>query len=371
MITLENTILAQYANSPVLMAWLGYLNAEIDTARTMYAPAVQATASFSGNLMVVTGVNWATGANPQGYFVPGQSISGTGLPSGLTVVSVNTGDGLVGTYTVSAWCPTLTGVAITGAQFGTQASMSVLNAFYYQLWNPYTAIGYGLDVWGRKVGVTRKVTVPYTPGLGAYFGFSNQAQTNYTGTVFGNSTGTFGSPFYTGSAVTQVQYLTDNVFRQLILAKARANIYSQSSFYTTLNNATSPTYGWVPLTPNIGGGITPTYAGGCSAMALNAMLNQLLGPSGLNLTEVYVQDNRNMTMTLIFQTALSPLYYAMMTQSGVIPRPAGVQVYLVNGVWTTQDLGFAGTGQEPFGQGPMVDTTDMYATVSQPFTPVL
>ncbi len=35
-----------------------------------------------------------------------------------------------------------------------------LNAFYDLVWNVATAQGWGLDVWGRIVGVTRNLNIP-------------------------------------------------------------------------------------------------------------------------------------------------------------------------------------------------------------------
>ena len=107
-------------------------------------------------------------------------------------------------------------------------------------------------------------------------------------------------------------------------------------------------------------------------------------PGSLGLTESYVQDNGNMTMTIVFNTALTGTNYAMMIQSGVLPHPAGVGIYIVNGATQEQlDFGFSGTGQEPFGFGPFYQglaqsvnllnaffpTTDMgfYGTNLEPF----
>src|SRR5215469_6969174 len=43
-----------------------------------------------------------------------------------------------------------------------------LQNFYDQCWNLDTAVGYGLDVWGRRVGVNRTLTVASAD----FFGFT-------------------------------------------------------------------------------------------------------------------------------------------------------------------------------------------------------
>ena len=43
-----------------------------------------------------------------------------------------------------------------------------IQAFYDNIWNVQTAIGYGLDVWGKIVGVSRQLSVPQSD----FFGFS-------------------------------------------------------------------------------------------------------------------------------------------------------------------------------------------------------
>lgn len=82
--------------------------------------------------------------------------------------------------------------------------------FYNQLWNIDTAEGYGLDVWGRIVVIPRIVTLTDTK----VFGFAEAGDRANFG----------GGPFYTGTLATENFTLTDDVYRQFILAKAAFNI---------------------------------------------------------------------------------------------------------------------------------------------------
>jgi hypothetical protein len=141
--------------------------------------------------------------------------------------------------------------------------------------NIATAISHGLDVWARIVGVVRVVTLE----SGVFFGFSGS--NGPSGTPFNNA------PFYEGDLTTNNFTLTDDTFRQLIYAKAAANI----------------TNGSIP--------------------ALNAILMNILFP---NRGNAYVADGLNMTMTYTFEFALQPFEMAIVQNSGVLPRSTGVQV---------------------------------------------
>ena len=57
-----------------------------------------------------------------------------------------------------------------------------------------------------------------------------------------------------------------------------------------------------------------------SIPAINHLLVMLFGSSG----RCYVKDNGDMTMTYHFDFTLTALQYAILTSSGVMPKPAGV-----------------------------------------------
>jgi hypothetical protein len=149
---------------------------------------------------------------------------------------------------------------------------SDIEAFYDLIWNIDTAQGYGLDVWGRIVGVNRVLNV----AAGAYFGFTGPSGTS--GDPFGQS------PLYSGQPTTGNFALSDDGFRTLILAKAAANICDGS----------------IP--------------------SINQILLTLFPGRG----NCYVVDNNDMTMVYHFEFILTPVEAAIVQQSGVLPRPVGV-----------------------------------------------
>jgi hypothetical protein len=177
-----------------------------------------------------------------------------------------------------------------------------LEAFYNLIWNVDTAQGYGLDVWGRIVGVERTLTVTES----GFFGFEQ-----------GNWKGWNQAPFYSGTLVTDNFVLTDQAFRALILAKAAANITDSS--IPAINKI------MMTLFPGRGNAYVResqqtryiTSFGfqqqGSSVRGWNqAPFNQSIGsyPFG-------------MQMTYVFEFALEPFEIAIVT-SGVLPKPTGV-----------------------------------------------
>lgn len=146
-----------------------------------------------------------------------------------------------------------------------------IDAFYDNVWNVATAIDYGLDVWGRIVGVNRVIQAPSDK----YFGFAEAG--DLSADPFNQS------PFYSGGSLTSNYRLSNDAFRQLIMAKAAANIWDGS----------------IP--------------------GLNAIL-RLLFPGQM----CFVLDGANMTMTYVFGWTLTPVQIGIVQTSGVLPRPAGV-----------------------------------------------
>jgi hypothetical protein len=148
-------------------------------------------------------------------------------------------------------------------------SANIANFLKY-IWDVRTAVGNGLNIWGKIVGVPR--TIP-------------------------------GSPPIT---------LSDFDYQTLILVKAAANI----------GNVTIPT--------------------------LNRLLTQIFSGSGI----VFVQDNLNMTLTYVFNFALTTAQIAIVQNSGAMPRPAGVGV----------NFSFPGMPNPQFGfdsDGPFIEGWDL------------
>ncbi len=154
-----------------------------------------------------------------------------------------------------------------------------ITSFYNSIWNILTANTYGLDVWGRIIGVNRNIQVPETFTFFSFSGTPGAAP--------------FGAhAFFSGAGGSGAQItLTDVAYRKLLLLKAAAN-YSN-----------------------------------CSVKDLNALIYGLYGSEG----KCSVLDGYNMTVVYDFQFSLSTTDYAVLTGSGVLPRPAGVALTIQQG----------------------------------------
>lgn len=173
-------------------------------------------------------------------------------------------------------------------------------AFYDFVWNVDTAQGFGLDIWGRIVNVSRELQVNASE---TSFGFQDGV----------NDYAPFGqAPFYSGPAATSTYRLADDAYRTLILAKALANISNTSS------------------------------------AALNQLLRNLFPGRG----RCYVNDMGGMAMRYTFEFYLEPYELAIVTSSGVLPHGAGVSVSVMQvalPVWGFSEMGTHDAA--PFGEG--------------------
>lgn len=142
--------------------------------------------------------------------------------------------------------------------------------FYDNQWNIDTAIGYGLDVIGRIVGVTRTIVIP---GGITYFGFFEAGARG-----FGQA------PFFSGEPVTTSFNLSDTDYRRLLNAKMLSNICDGS----------------IP--------------------SINSILLTLFQGRGNS----YVVDNQNMSMVYAFDFLLTQIDLAIINQVGILPTPCGV-----------------------------------------------
>jgi hypothetical protein len=158
-----------------------------------------------------------------------------------------------------------------------------IDDFYNLVWNIDTAVGYGLDVWGRILGVGRVVAVASTK----YWGYAEA--TSVSADPYGQS------PFYSGQKLTDNVFLDDEGFRTLLLAKAASNICNGS------------------------------------IEGINAILLMLYPGRG----NVYVVDGRDMTMQYKFEFQMTPLEVSIAQASGVLPKPAGVQATVVQEIHTS------------------------------------
>lgn len=184
-----------------------------------------------------------------------------------------------------------------------------IDEWYSMVWDVSTAVGYGLDVWGRIVGVSRDLLVPLTSG---FFGFK-------TGAVPETSLPLGFATFYPGTSSTQVYRLSDANYRLLIYVKALANI--SRTTIPSLNRLLVMLFGGIGFVA--GGPDTLYVVGGYVDDGYIETISS--APPGY---PCYVIDNGNMVMTYYFEFELSDYQVAIITQSGVMPRPTGVKAYL-------------------------------------------
>lgn len=178
-------------------------------------------------------------------------------------------------------------------------------AFYNFIWNVDTAQGFGLDIWGKIVGISRLLQITADSPV---FGFEN-SDTPPDWAPFNQGT------FSTGDLSSSTFILADSAYRILILAKALSNIVATT------------------------------------APSLNRLLRNLFPGRG----KAYVLDLGGMAMQFVFEFSLSPVEFAILTQSGALPHPAGVS-FNVNVVPTGGNFGFAeqGGSAQPFDQGVFI-----------------
>ena len=189
---------------------------------------------------------------------------------------------------------------------------ALLNAFFDNIWNVDTAQGYGLDVWGRIVGVSRVLQVP----SGKFFGFAEAADNTYE-VPFNQG------PFYNGWQSTSNYMLTDTAFLTLILAKAMFNI-SNGSIAST-NAILMELFGASGQCWCTDGGqqASPPFFGFAEAA-------DSTNETPFNQAPFYLGAATGaMTMSYVFNFTPTPVQTAIINNSGVLPRPAGVSASVV------------------------------------------
>ena len=192
-------------------------------------------------------------------------------------------------------------VAFLGAMNSAIDPSVDLQNFYANVFDITTAVGTGLDIWGRIVGITRYLQIPSSP---AYFGFKEA----YVSGAAANPQPFGQAPFYVSSASSSTYTLSDPAFRTLILAKAAANISSCTA--ASINAILDFLFGTQPTTGSILGSSTLPFT--------------LAAPSGV----LYVNDLNNNTYQIVSTTHLGAVALAIIN-SGVLPRPAGASFTVI------------------------------------------
>lgn len=173
--------------------------------------------------------------------------------------------------------------------------------FYQLAFNVKTAKGFGLDIWGRIVGVNRNISIP--PDDLKAFGFKAEPQSF---SPFNNS------PFSAAGARFSAYRLSDERFRTLIMIKAASNIL----------NATAPN--------------------------INKYLRMIFPNK-----RVYFLITGHMKGRYFFEFIPNKFERHIVYNLQLLPRPSGVLIDYrelpPQGVF-----GFSGTGFQPFNQGNFV-----------------
>ncbi|MBZ9683196.1 DUF2612 domain-containing protein [Mesorhizobium sp. CO1-1-2] len=199
--------------------------------------------------------------------------------------------------------PALT--ALIGNLFAYLDQTANFDAFFDYIWNVDTAQGYGLDVWGRIVGVNRVLLVT----AGDWFGFEGASP---GADPFGQGA------FYSGAPLTANFALSDEAYRLLILAKAAANI----------TNGSIPAINQILLSlfPNRGNAYITEGSDAGTWFGFQEAINTV----GFNQASFYAgSDISTMTMTYTFAFQLTPVELAIVQNSGVLPKPTGVKASVV------------------------------------------
>lgn len=148
--------------------------------------------------------------------------------------------------------------------------------FIAKVWDLTTCETFGLDVWGKIVGVSRYITAPIESSS---FGFSEADDSNPDYPTPFNE-----SPFFGGTQETTNVRLEDDAYRTLIFCKA----------FTNISIATIP--------------------------EINRFLKMLFYERG----RAYCVNYRDMTMGITFEFELAPYEVSILTNYDVTPIPSGV-----------------------------------------------
>lgn len=165
--------------------------------------------------------------------------------------------------------------------------------FYNMIMNLATAKGFGLDIWGRIVDISRRMTFPDPEG--EFFGFEDGFypfnQRPFSSTAHGS------------------YELPDDAYRRIILIKAVANILKATA-------------------PNI---------------------NRLL-KHAFNEKKTYFLITGHMKARYVFEFHLTAFERHIVYNTDILPRPCGVEIEILDAI-PPETFGFKNTGFQPFNEG--------------------
>ena len=171
--------------------------------------------------------------------------------------------------------------------------------FYKEIFDPETAEGVGLDVWGRIVGATREIYIDNTDFFG--FALSGLDPMNV-------------SPFFNTAGESGEYRMNDRAFRTMIFYKAMANI-------------------------------------SCDTIEdINSLLNSLMKEIHGVAARCFVLETGVMEIRAVFLFYLSPFEVAILRRYSLLNRGSGVGFSFFQCDPDTV-FGFAGTELQPFNNG--------------------
>lgn len=151
-----------------------------------------------------------------------------------------------------------------------------IELFYNKIFNPQTAEGAGLDIWGRIVAIGRDIKITNTE----FFGFSGSDLFPFNNAPFWNDAGEGG-----------VFQMDDIAYRVMVFYKAMANIGDETLY------------------------------------SINTLLNTLFKALHGQDAEVYAQETGDMEITVTFLFRLTPFERAVFLQFGLLTRGGGVSFH--------------------------------------------
>lgn len=171
-----------------------------------------------------------------------------------------------------------------------------IDLIYKNMIDPDTAVGFGLDVWGRIVAIGREYLAADEENI--YFGFNPNSSINSRLDTFDNA------PFF--KKIDGKVRLADPAYRTYIFIKAMINI------------------------------------GDCSLASINRML-KLMFPNA----EIYCLHVDTMVLRLVIRSELAAADKQALLNLPWLPAGVGLEMYQI----ITPTFGFNGSGLKPFNQG--------------------
>lgn len=168
--------------------------------------------------------------------------------------------------------------------------------FYRFIFNVDSAVGVGLDIWGRIVGATRDISIEM---YGDYLGFNGSQLSPFNQ-----------APFWNGRPASDLYRMSDEAFRRLIMWKAMANISTSDM------------------------------------ASLNSLTNILFEDGA----DVYLLESGIMTIRMVIESELEPYQRAIFKKYGLFAKGAGVLFEWLE--VPVPVFGFAGSDMQPFDQAP-------------------